>query len=112
MNILRNELYIAAVECNHHIISKSINGGPNGRPDAMLILPHLYNSGSFSDNVDLQEVEAIYPHVTDTLRDFFNEFQEFAEFVSQGNEHDDMPSDVVSGLDLVLYFKERTTDFS
>ena len=58
-------------------------------------LPHLYNSDSFLENVDLQEVEAIHPHVTDTPRDFSDEFQEFAEFVSPGNDYDNMPSDVV-----------------
>ena len=112
MNILRKELYAVAVEWNHHIISKSINGGPNGRPDTMFFLPHLYNSDNFLENVDLQEVEAIYPHVTDTPRDFSDEFQEFADFALQGNDHDDMPSDVASGLDLFLYLKERITDFS
>ena len=41
----------------------------------MLFLPHLYNSDSFLENLDLQEVEAIYPHVTDTSRDFSDDFQ-------------------------------------
>ena len=112
MNILRNELYIVAVEWNHHILSKSINIGPNRRPDTMFFLPHLYNSGSFLENADLREVEAIYPHVIDTPRDFSDEFQEFAEFVLQGNDYDVMPSDVASGLDLFLCLKERITDFS
>ena len=107
MNILTNELYTLAVEWNHHITSKSINGGPNRRPDPMFFLPHLYNSDSFLENVDLQEVQAIYPHVTDTTRDFSDEFQEFAEFVLQGNDHDDMPSDVASGLDLFFLFKRK-----
>ena len=74
MNILRNELYTVAAEWNHHIISKNINGGPNGRPDTMFFLPHLYNLESFLENVDLQEVEAINLHVTDTPRDLSDEF--------------------------------------
>ena len=78
----------------------------------MFFLAHLYNSDSFLENVGLQEVEAIYPHVTDTLRDFSDEFQKFAGFVLQGNSHDDMSSDVASGLDLFLYIKERITGFS
>ena len=77
-----------------------------------IFLTHLYNSDSFLKNVDLQEVEAIYPHVTDTPRDFSDEFQEFAEFVLQGNDHDHIPSDVASGLDLFLHLKERITEFS
>ena len=78
----------------------------------MFFLPHQYNSDSFLENVDLQQVEAIYPHVTDTPGDFSDEFQQFSEFVLQGNDHDDIPSDVASGLDLLLYLKERITDFS
>ena len=57
------------------------NGGPNGHPDTVFFLPHLYNSDHFLENLDLQEVEEIYPHATDTHRDFSNEFQDFAEFV-------------------------------
>ena len=33
--------------------------------------------------------------------------QEFPKFVLQGYNHDDMPSDVASGLDLVLYFERK-----
>ena len=100
MNILRSELCTVAVEWNHHIIPKSINGGPNGRPDTMFFVLNLYNLDSFLENLDLQEVEAIYPHVTDTTRDLSDKLQEFEEFVSQGNDHDNMPNDVASGLDL------------
>ena len=81
MNIMRNKLYTVAVEWKHHIISKNVNGGPNGHPDTVFFLPHLYNSDNFLENLDLQKVEEIYPHATDTHRDFSNEFQEFAEFV-------------------------------
>ena len=73
----------------------------------MFFLPHLYYSDNFLENADLQEVEAIYPHVTDTSRDFSDKFQEFAEFVLQGNDHNDMPSNVASDLNLFLYLKEK-----
>ena len=62
---------------------------------------------------DLQEVgagERIDPHVTDTTREFSDEFQEFAELVLHGNNRDDMPSDVISGFDLFSYLKERITE--
>ena len=60
MNTLRKKLYTVAVEWSHHIISKSINDAPNGRPDTMFFLAHLNKSDRFLENVDLQEVEAIY----------------------------------------------------
>ena len=68
----------------------------------MFFLSHLYNSDSFLENVDLQEVEAIYRPVTETPRNFSDEFQEFAEFVLQGNDHDDMSSVKACSLDLIL----------
>ena len=110
----RSELYTVAVEWNH-IISKSINGGRNGRQETMFLLPHLYNSNSFLENIDLQELgagERIDPHVTDTTREFSDDFHEFAELVLHGSNREDMPSDVISGFDLFSYLKERITDFS
>ena len=100
INILRKELYTVSVEWNHHILSKSIIGGPNGLPDTMFFLPHLHYSDNFLENADSQEVAAIYPHVTDTPRDFSDKFQEFSEFALQGNDHNDMPSIVASDLNL------------
>ena len=57
MNTLRNELHKVAVEWNHDIISKSIDGGPNGRAYKILFLLHLYNSDRCLEDMDL--VEAI-----------------------------------------------------
>ena len=44
MNILREEMKRVATQWNQHILSKSQNGGPCGRPDAMNFLPHLYEA--------------------------------------------------------------------
>ena len=65
-----------------------------------VFLTHLYYSDNFLENADLQEVAAIYRHVTDTPRDFSDKFQEFSEFALQGNDHNDMPSIVASDLNL------------
>ena len=39
MDIVRKELNSVAVEWNQHIISRSVNGDPIGRPDTM----HFYH---------------------------------------------------------------------
>ena len=64
MDIVRKELNSIAVERNQLIISRSVNGGPSGRPDAMYFLPHLYDAENYIQNVDLAEVESIYQDVT------------------------------------------------
>ena len=98
------------IQWNHHFIFKSINVGSNTRPNTMFFLSHLYNSDSFLDT--FAGDRSMYPHITDKPNDFSDEFQEFQEFSLQEYNLDDMPSDVVSGLDLFLYLKERITDFS
>ena len=79
-NTIRKELSTVANEWNRHIISKSMNGEPSGRPDTMFFLPHLYNAEKRLKNIDLEEVELIYPEVTYTPKGFSDDFKEFAEF--------------------------------
>ena len=79
MDIVRKELNSIAVEWNQHIISRSVNGGPSGRPDTMYFLPHLYDAENYLENVDSTEIESIYQDVTSSPKDFSDEFKEFAE---------------------------------
>ena len=81
---IRKEMSTVAIEWNQHIISKSINEGTSGRPDTMFFLPHLYNAENDLGNIDLEEVELIYPEVTYTSKDFSDDFKEFAEFNLEG----------------------------
>ena len=59
IGVLRKELKEMAEEWNEHIISKSSNGGPSGRPDTMYFLPHLFDCQDYSD-----------PLEDDDMRDF------------------------------------------
>ena len=101
-----------ANEWNQHIISKSMNGGPSGRPDTMFFLPQLYNAENHLENVDLEEVEILYPEVTYTPKDFSDDFKEFAEFNLEGFKIDNGSLDAAAGLDLFLFLKSKINDYS
>ena len=101
-----------ANEWNQHIISKSMNGGPSGRPDTMFFLPQLYNAENHLENIDLEEVEILYPEVTYTPKDFSDDFKEFAEFNLEGFNIDNGSLDATAGLDLFLFLKSKINDYS
>ena len=101
-----------ANEWNQHIISKSMNGGPSGRPDTMFFLPQLYNAENHLENIDLEEVEILYPEVTYTPKDFSDDFKEFAEFNLEGFNIDNGSLDAAAGLDLFLFLKSKINDYS
>ena len=97
--VLRKELKEMAEEWNEHIISKSSNGGPSGRPDTMYFLPHLFDCQDYpleDDDTDefLLVAEEIPP-------DYSAEFGEFAKLIMTIEELE-MPVDVKSCLN--LYF--------
>ena len=46
-----------AEEWNEHIISKSSNGGPSGRPDTMYFLPHLFDCQDYSDPLEDDHID-------------------------------------------------------
>ena len=83
-NTIGKELNTVANEWNQRIISKSMNGGPSGPPETIFFLTHLYNAENHLENIDLGEVELIYPEVTYTPKDFSDDFKEFAEFNLEG----------------------------
>ena len=57
VGIVRKELNSIAVEQNQYINSRSVNGGPSGRPNTMYFLPLLYDAKNYLENVDLTEIE-------------------------------------------------------
>ena len=89
-----------------------MNGGPSGRPDTMFFLPQLYNAENHLENIDLEEVEILYPEVTYTPKDFSDDFKEFAEFNLEGFNIDNGSLDAAAGLDLFLFLKSKINDYS
>ena len=53
-------------EWNEHVISKSTNSGPSGRPDTMYFLPHLFDYSIPLESDDINEflpaIEEISPN--------------------------------------------------
>jgi len=102
MKLIRKELKSVTQEWNQHIISKSKNDGPRGRPDSMFFLPHLYDTHSYLEDVDQEEVDDFLPAVNNLPRDVSFEFEEFANILMErdGKNH---PQDPFEGLNLYLY---------
>ena len=78
MKIIRSELRVISEDWNSHNISRSINGGPSGRPDTMFFLPQLYDSRSYLIAVEEEEVNEFNPVIEDTPADHSNEIEEFS----------------------------------
>ena len=112
MDIVRKELNSVAAEWDQHIISRSINGGPSGRPDTMYFLPDLYDVENYLENVDLAEIESIQQDVTSSPKDFSDEFKEFAEFQLQEVQIVRRTNNAVPGFDLFMFLKEKLRDYS
>ena len=100
-----------AEEWNEHIISKSSNGGPSGRPDAMYFLPHLFDCQDYSDPLEDDDIDEFLPAVEEIPPDYSAEFGEFAEIIMT-NEGLEMPVDVKSCLNLYLFLLEKIEEFS
>ena len=80
MKLIRQEVESIRDEWGAHIISRSRNNGPRGRPDTMFYLPHLYNANECIVPVNLDEVDQFYACVNNsTVDDVSPEFKEFAE---------------------------------
>ena len=95
-----------AKEWNEHIMSKSSNVGPSGRPDTMYFLPHLFDCQDYSDPLEDDHIDEFLPAVEEIPSDYSAEFGEFAELIIT-NEGLEMPVDVKSCLNLYLFLLEK-----
>ena len=106
MNLIRRDLNSIKEEWNTHIISRSRNGGPSGRPNCMFHLPHLYNVKDQIKAVEQNEIDEFLPVVADIIRDFSLEFEEFAEYflIRDGLN---LPTNPTEALHLYTYLLEK-----
>ena len=98
---------------NQHIIasSKSSNeNGPRGRPDVIYFLPHLFDAEDCKQQTDRDEVNEFYDNSTMLVKDFSNEFGEFALVVMRelGLAK---PTNVKEAFDLHIALLERVENF-
>ena len=97
IGVLLKELKEMAEEWNEHIISKSSNGGPSGRPDTMYFMPHLFDCQDYSDPLEDDDIDEFLPAVEVIPPDYSAEFGEFAE-ITMTNEGLEMLVDIKSCL--------------
>ena len=111
MNLIRRDLNSIKEEWNTHIISRSRNGGPSGRPNCMFHLPHLYNVKDQIKEVEQNEIDEFLPAVADIIRDFSLEFEEFAEYflIRDGLN---LPTHPTEALHLYTYLLEKIEEHS
>eukprot|EP00794_Sanderia_malayensis_P013298 gene13298-14671_t len=106
MSILRKELHKVAESWNQHIISRSKFGnssGPRGRPDCMHFLPNLYDVEDCKVDIDLDEIEEFYDDAAMNVRDYSEEFEEFALTVMNRRALS-APIDVKQAFNLYIEF--------
>ena len=109
--VLRKELKEMAAKWNEHIISKSSNGGPSGRPVTMCFLPHLFDCQDYSDPLEDDDTDESLLAVEEIPPDYSAEFGEFAELI-MAIEGLEMSVDVKSCLNLYLLLLEKIEEFS
>ena len=111
MGLIRKELLHIAEEWNQHLISKSLNGGPSGRPDTMFFLSHLYDSENYMQNIAQDEVLQLQAGIINLPLDFSIEFKEFAEEL-MNEEGIENPSNSQEALELYVFLLEKIAVFS
>ena len=113
MGTFRDELKKIAEMWNQHIIasSKSSNeNGPRGRPDVMYFLPHLFDAEDCKQQIDRDEVNEFYDNSTMLVKDFSDEFGEFALVVMRELGLA-TPTNVKEAFDLYIALLERVENF-
>ena len=83
-----------------------IINGPRGRPDVMYFLPHLFDARDCKEDVDLDEVNEFYDDSTMNVKDFSDEFAEFALLIMRELGLS-KPTNVKEAFDLYITLLQR-----
>ena len=87
IDLIRYDLNLTKEELDSHIISKSRNWGPSGRPTCMYNLPHLYDVQDYLHDTDFEELQELDGVVDSApIADYSTKFQEFAEYLMEEDE--------------------------
>ena len=111
MKLIRKDLCSIMSHWNSHIISKSRNNGPSGRPNCMFFLPRLYDGTNFLQHVSQEDIDEFLPTVENNARDFSEECQEFAEYFLT-RDGLNQPTNPEEALNLYYYLLERISELS
>ena len=110
MKLIRTELKQISEDWNSHIISKSINGGPSGRPDTMFFLPHLYDTRSYLIPIEEEEVDEFLPVLEDLPLDHSDEIEEFSNILMTQHEME-IPRNVTEALSLFAFLCNKASEY-
>lgn len=110
--LIRKELNSVKNDWNCHIISKSRNQGPRGRPDTMYYLPHLFDTQDFKVNVPREDFADIEMCVNGNVNDVTEEFNEFAIEVTAGTNYNIEFENVSEALNLYIYLLQKIEEYS
>ena len=87
IDLIHHGLNRTKEEWDSHIISKSRNWGPSGRPTCMYNLPHLYDVQDYLHDTDFEELQELDGVVDSApIADYSTKFQEFAEYLMEEDE--------------------------
>lgn len=111
MRLIREEIRTVKQEWNQHLIFKSKNGGPSGRPNTMYFLPHLHGGTNFLKDVDLDEVSEFSSISIRTVEDFSDEFGEFATTL-MAQDGWNVPDNFEGCFNLYAYLIQKIAEYS
>ena len=84
IDLIRHDLNRTKEEWDSHIISRSRNWGPSGRPTCMYNLPHLYDVHDYLHDTDLEEVQEFRGAVDSApFSDYSTELKEFVVYLME-----------------------------
>ena len=105
LEIIREELNCVKEDWNSHIISRSRNSGPTGRPISMYHLPHLYDKQDCVQRINKEETEEFDSVVCcDSVLDFSRTIIPNNGIITPKN-----PSEA---LNLYLFLLEKVDQYS
>ena len=112
IDLIRHDLNRTKEEWDSHIISRSRNWGPSGRPTCMYNLPHLYDVHDYLHDTDLEEVQE-FRGVVDSapFADYSTEFKEFPEYLME-EDGLEPPSNPTEALNLYTYLLQKIEEYS
>ena len=106
MGIIREDPNSVKEHWNSHIISRSHNSGPSGRPSCLYHLPHLHDKQDCVQKINKEEIEEFNSVFVELPIDCTPEFSYFGRTVIPKNGIK-TPMNLSEALNLYLFLLEK-----